>query len=111
MQAPLQVKDVPDLEKFWLLKQAEYEKRIENPAHRTMDDYLKPHMSQHDFNLLCELVAIQDEFTSQWVETNCKLKPPVVLTDPLLKHMRQLLIVIRTKALREELDQYFKPSV
>lgn len=111
MQAPLQVKDVPDLEKFWLLKQAEYEKRIENPAHRTMDDYLKPHMSQHDFNLLCELGKIQEEFTSQWIETDCKLKPPVVLTDPVLRHMWRLLGVIRIKALREELNRVFKPPV
>ena len=103
MQKYLQRKDVPDLQKFWLLKQEEYLKRIEKPAFRKMHDYLKDHLRQEDYNFFYEMVAIQDEYTDHLIEINSQMDPPVVITDPANRHKQQLIAIVMSKALKEEL--------
>lgn len=77
--------------------------RIQKPAFRKMDDYLKEHLSQEDYNFMCEMAAIQDEYTDHLIEFNNQIDLPVVLTDPANRHKRQLIAVVVSKALKAEL--------
>jgi hypothetical protein len=98
-----------DPESIWLHMQAHFQKRINNPKHVEMEDYLKVHMSQDDFNFFSEMCKIQDDFTSWMAQNKMKIDPPFLLTDEkYLKRWREL-SRIRLQVVSEELKKISLP--
>jgi hypothetical protein len=92
-----------DAESKWLQMQIAIQKRISNPPDSILEDYLKPHLSQDEWNFICEMGRIKDDY-SEWIAThNIKINPPYVFTDVKILDKWRRLTSIRFKALGEEI--------
>jgi hypothetical protein len=92
-----------DPESTWLRMQAQIQKRISNPVHAVMEDYLKPYMSQEDYNFFSEMCKIQDDYTSWMAENHMNIDPPYVLTDVETLERWRLLSRLRFQAVSDEI--------
>jgi hypothetical protein len=94
-----------DAESVWLNMQALIQKRISNPQFVEMEDYLKPHLSQDDFNFLCEMIRIKEDFSAWKSEYNLTIDSPYIFSDVNYLTRWRTLTMIRYHALGEELGR------
>jgi hypothetical protein len=99
-----------DPESTWLRMQAQIQKRITNPVHAEMEEYLKPYMSQEDYNFFAEMCKIQDDFTSWMAQYDMTIEPPYVLTDVNFLDRWRELSRIRFQAVSDEIKKLPVPK-
>jgi hypothetical protein len=99
-----------DLESIWLCMQIEIQKRINNPSFSQMEDYLKPYMSQDNYNFICEMSRIKDDYSKWMAEHKLPIDSPFVFTDVEIVTRWRELTMLRFKALGEELGRLSVPD-
>jgi hypothetical protein len=77
--------NVNDPKLQWIMLDAEYNRRIENPRHYEMHDYIRPFVSQEDYNFFMELSKIKDEYFDWQADVETIMDYPAVIANQEMK--------------------------
>ena len=106
MSTQKELKHPDDPELLWLMKQHEFQQRLNNPPHYEMEDYLKPFILQEDFNFLREFAAIQAEYEDVIDNSSDFFEAPLPLLNAEIRKRAKEIAMLKTELLMEKSKEY-----